>query len=93
MGKQEGIVENYLVEQAKNFGFLCPKFTSPGNNGYPDRLLIGHGMTIYVEVKQTNGSLQKLQEEIIKDLRRHGAIVYVAYTKEQIDNIFFELIV
>lgn len=87
MGKAEGIIENYLVRQAKSHGFLCYKFVSPSCSGVPDRILIGNGHTIFVETKSKTGKLSELQKEIIKEMKKRGATVYVPYTKEQVDSI------
>lgn len=87
MGKAEGIIEKYLVRQAKFHGFLCYKFISPSNSGVPDRILIGNGHTIFVETKSKTGKLSELQKEIIKEMKKQGATVYVPYTKKQVDSI------
>ena len=84
MGKAEGYIENYLVEQAEKIGFLCPKFVSPGNSGVPDRILIGNGYTVFVETKSEVGKLRPLQEYRIKELRKRGATVYVVNTRKQV---------
>ena len=55
MGKPEGIIESYLSKTAKEHGFLSMKFTSPNLNGVPDRIIIGNGYTVFVEVKKPDG--------------------------------------
>lgn len=87
----ESKVENYLQDKSSKYGFLCYKFTSPGTSGVPDRILIGHGKVIFVETKAPGKTARKLQEYIIKQMRKHGAIVYVADTIPKIDNIFEEI--
>lgn len=87
MGKPEGIIENYLIKSSKKHGFLCMKFTSPNLNGVPDRIVIGNGYTIFVEVKKPDGRLDKLQIEIIKQMQKAGAYVVVVYTKDDIDKL------
>lgn len=87
MGRAEGYVENYLVKKAKEKGFLCLKFTSPGTRGVPDRIVVGHGKTIFIETKSKTGTPSELQKLRIKQLRDHGAEVYIASSREQIDQI------
>lgn len=87
MGRAEGYVENYLVKKAKEKGFLCFKFTSPGIRGVPDRIVIGHGKTVFIETKSKTGTPSELQKIRIKQLKDHGAEVYIASSREQIDQI------
>lgn len=87
MGKPEGKIENYLIKQAKAHNFLCYKFTSPSSSGVPDRILIGNGKTIFIETKSSTGKTRELQDEVIQEMREHGACVFVANTKQKIDNI------
>ena len=91
MGKPEGRVENYLVKRAKQENFLHYKFTSPSTNGVPDRIIIGHGMTIFIELKAPGETPRKLQNVVIADMKAHGAEVYVIDTKEGIDELFASL--
>ena len=51
MGKPEGTIENYLIKKATENNCLCYKFVSPGKRGVPDRIVIGKGKTIFVELK------------------------------------------
>lgn len=88
MGKPEGIIEDYLIKKAEEHHFLCFKFVSPGRRGVPDRILIGQGHTIFVELKSETGNLRKQQEYRIKEMQEHGAVVYVLNTKEKIDQFF-----
>ena len=90
MGKPEGIIEDYLGTQAAKNGFLFYKFTSPGHRGVPDRIIIGRGHTVFVELKSETGRLSKLQELTIAQMIKHGADVRVCNSKESIDELFLE---
>lgn len=92
MGKPEGIIEDYLIKQAENHDSVCYKFTSPGKRGVPDRIVIGHGYTVFVECKSPTGTTRKQQDFRIKEMRDHGALVYVLKTKPAIDDFFEKLI-
>lgn len=89
---QESIVEKHLRERAKENDYLCYKFTSPGNNGVPDRILIGHGQTIFIETKAPKKVPRKLQERVIGRMREHGANVLVIDTKEKVDELFDKIL-
>lgn len=89
MGKPEGKIEDYLLAQAGRHGCLCYKFTSPGTNGVPDRVIfIPPDKTIFVEVKAPDGHLRPLQKVIIKNMIAHGAVVFVTYTKPAVDTLY-----
>ena len=91
MGRPEGQVEDYLVEQAELRGCLCYKWVSPGRRGVPDRILIGHGKVIFVELKSSVGRLSKSQQLMIPRLREHGADVRVIRSRGEVDALMKEL--
>ncbi len=67
------------------------KFTSPGRAGVPDRLfLTPAGGVFFVEFKQPNGKLSKLQENEHRIIRKHGHDVYVAWDLIQAKHIIDE---
>ena len=86
MMRPESALESYFQEQAEKHGFLQYKFLS-GVTGVPDRIIIGNGITAFVELKDKNGRLSKRQQFVIQSMRNHGAIVYVPFSKEDIDEI------
>lgn len=88
MGKAEGNIEDYLIQKAEEHGWLCMKFVSPGRRGVPDRILIGYGHTIFVELKSPTGALRKQQALVIKRMRHHGADVRIMNNKTKIDKFF-----
>lgn len=91
MGKAENTIETYLIKEAKKNGFLCEKFIS-GRNGVPDRLLIGHKKTAFVEVKAPGEKPRELQIEVMRELKKYGALVYVVDSKESVDTTIQELL-
>lgn len=84
---RENKIETYLKKRAESTGFLCFKFVSPSNSGVPDRVLIGHGVTFFVELKAPGEDLRKLQQYVVAEFREHGAIVHVVDTKEKVDEV------
>ena len=82
---KESTIEARLVREVRKLGGLCYKFTSPGNPGVPDRIIIlPDGRTIYVELKTEIGRLAKIQQWQIGELRKRGADVRVLKGMEQV---------
>lgn len=75
---KESQIEARLARMVRERGGLCYKFVSPGSPGVPDRIIITpKGRTIYTELKTPVGSLQKIQEYQIDQMRKRGADVRV----------------
>lgn len=89
---RESVVERYLKNRCEVEGFLCYKFTSPGTDGVPDRVLIGHGVVVFVELKAPGETPRKLQLHTFEEMRKHGAAVYVVDTKELVDELLSNLL-
>lgn len=92
MGKPEGKIEQYLKSQAEKKGFFCVKFTSPGTRGVPDRLLIGHGHTVFIELKKQGEHTRLSQDCVIENIRKYGGEVYVIDSKSSVDNVLRYLV-
>ena len=76
-------IEKYLREQVKLRGGVAFKFTSPGNVGVPDRMvLFPNGKIIFIELKATGKKTSKIQDIQIKRIRDLGFDVYVIDSKE-----------
>jgi len=78
-------IEARMVKSIKERGGLCYKFTSPGNSGVPDRIIITtEGRTIFVELKTERGVLSKLQQYQITRMQKRNADVRVLYGWPQV---------
>ena len=85
---REKNIESALVRATRNRDGMCPKFTSPGMDGMPDRLvLLPHGRFCFVEVKAPGEKPRPLQAYRHRQLRRLGCKVYVLDGFEQIEGI------
>ena len=85
---REKNIEAALVRATGNRGGICPKFTSPGMDGMPDRLvLLPHGRFCFVEGKARGEKRRPLQAYRHRQLRRLGIKVYVLDGPEQIEGI------
>jgi len=89
---REKQIEQKLVQEVRKNGGICPKFTSPGFAGMPDRLiLLPHGRFAFAELKAPGKKPGPLQAARHKLLARLGFRVYVIDSMEQIGGIFDEM--
>ena len=73
-------IERWLVRQVRRLGGEAFKFTSPGNDGVPDRLILLPGGDVwFVELKREGGITSSIQEYQIHRLREIGANVSVIH--------------
>lgn len=84
----EKAIERYLRDQVKNLGGVCLKYSSANTAGYPDRVaLLPGGRTIWIELKSKGKKPTKLQTIRIDQLASLGHQVFVADSKERINEI------
>lgn len=85
---REKSIEQKLVKEVRLRGGICPKFTSPGFSGMPDRLVILPGGHVgFVEVKAPGKKPRPLQEARHQMLRSLGILVFVLDHPGQIGGI------
>ena len=89
---REKQTEQKLVSSVKKLGGVCPKFTSPGFDGMPDRIvLLPGGRMAFVEVKAMGCKPRPLQLARHGMLQRLGFQVYVLDDAAQIGGILDEI--
>ena len=89
---REKVIEHALVMATRSKGGIAPKFTSPGFDGMPDRLvLLPGGRMGFVELKAPGKKPRPLQLARHRLLRRLGFKVYVIDGLEQIDSVLEEI--
>ena len=88
LSQRESRIEKTSRLLAEKRGWFQVKIERSSVNGFPDRLFIKNGNTIYVEFKNDAGKLRPEQERVIDTMRKHGASVYVISTLEEADVIF-----
>ena len=89
---REKHIEKELAARTKAMGGIAPKFTSPGFDGMPDRLvLLPHGRMGFVELKAPERKPRPLQMARHRLLRRLGFKVYVIDEINQIDSVLEEI--
>ena len=66
---RERDIERILADEVRRLGGRAYKWTSPGNAGVPDRIVIFPGQVpVFAELKAEGGSLTKLQKAQIRKL-------------------------
>lgn len=89
---REKVIEQQLVKAVKARGGMCPKFTSPGMDGMPDRLvLLPQGCIGFVEVKAPGKKPRPLQAYRHEQLRQLGFRVFILDYPEQIGGILDDI--
>jgi hypothetical protein len=85
---REKTIEQKLKIAVGGMGGIAPKFTSPGMDGMPDRLiLLPGGRMAFAEVKSPGKPLRPLQVRRKRQLESLGFQVYVIDTPEQIGGV------
>ena len=62
---------------AKENGWWCAKFTSPGTAGVPDFIFIKNRIVVFIEFKAPGGKPTPLQKLVMTTMGEHGANVAV----------------
>ena len=89
---REKTLEQKFRAAVKAVGGVAVKFTSPGFDGVPDRIVLLHGGKIgFVEVKAPGEKPRPLQEARHRLFRRLGFKVYVLDDESQIGGIIDEI--
>ena len=89
---EESRIERKLTLQAKKMGGMAVKFTSPGLDGVPDRIVLLPGKKIaFVELKAPGKKPRPLQEKRMRQLECLGFPVYVVDGVEQIGGVLDEI--
>lgn len=89
---REKEIENDLINKTKKRGGIALKFTSPGYDGVPDRLvLLPNSKMGFVEVKTPGKKPRALQISRMQMLRSLGFKAYVLDDKKDTEVILNEI--
>ena len=81
-------IEKKLVEAVKKAGGLAPKFTSPGFDGVPDRIiLLPGGHMGFAELKSPGKAMRPLQMRRKRQLEELGFKIFCVDEPEQIGGV------
>jgi len=85
---REREIERRLKNEVEKAGGLCLKFTSPGFDGVPDRIvLFPKGKITFIELKAPGEKPRPLQTARIEKLRDYGFRAEVLDSKEEIGEL------
>ncbi len=89
---RERAIERKLIQEVKLRGGFCPKLTSPGTDGMPDRMVLLPGGHIgFVEVKAPGQKPRPLQIARHRVLTQLGFKVYTLDDAGDIPRIIAEI--
>lgn len=89
---KESEIEARLKAGVEKRGGLFLKFTSPGNDGVPDRIVImPWGSCIFVELKTETGKLSVIQKYQIRKLLEREQQVAVIYGRKAAEKFLRDL--
>lgn len=92
MQKRERDVERKLADRTGELGGIAYKFTSPGSDGVPDRLiLLPYGILYFVELKTDIGQLSPIQKAQQDRIRNLGFRVETVYGETDVDRLVNEM--
>lgn len=84
----EKTIEYKLKFTVKSMGGIAFKFTAPGINGVPDRLvLLPDGKLAFIELKAPGKEMRPLQVRRKRQLEQLGFSVYCIDSAEQIGGV------
>ena len=84
-------IEKLFRDEIKKAGGKAYKFTSPGNDGVPDRIvMLPDGRIVFVELKTDTGKLSKLQELQCRQIADLGQPVRVLHGLAEVRDFFME---
>ena len=84
-------IEKLFRDEIKKAGGKAYKFTSPGNDGVPDRIaMLPEGQIVFVELKTDTGRLSKLQELQCKKIAELGQTVRVLHGLAEVRDFVME---
>ena len=88
---REKCIETYLRDEVEKIGGKAFKFSSPGNNGLPDRVvLLPGGIVKFVELKKPGEDLRPIQRYRKRQFEKLGFEVLVIDSKEKVGD-FIEI--
>lgn len=89
---KEKQIEEKLRNSVKSKGGLCLKFTSPGYDGVPDRIiLLPNGKMAFAEIKAPGKQMRPLQKYRKRQLESLGFLVFCIDNADDIGGVIDEI--
>lgn len=74
---KESQIEKKLIQETERLNGKCFKFSSYGNNGVPDRIVLLDGKCYFVELKAPGKPLRPIQDYRKREFQKLGFTVRV----------------
>lgn len=87
----ESRIENELRNWVEKIGGKAYKFSSPANNGVPDRIVLYKGQCYFVELKRPGEDLRPLQKAVRRKFEKLGFKVYMVDSIEKVGEFIDEI--
>jgi hypothetical protein len=84
-------IEKQLRLRIAVLGGKAYKFSSPGNSGVPDRIVLIRGKCYFVELKRPGQDLSPRQRAVKRDFEKLGFEVYRLDSLEDVDKFLKEV--
>ena len=84
---RESVIEKRLTKGVEELGGEVRKVEWIGRRGAPDRVIFFCGAVVFIELKAPDGKLKPHQAREHARMRKQGAVVEVAYTTQQVDQL------
>lgn len=88
----ESKIEKEFRIKVRSVGGKAYKFSSPGNNGVPDRIVVYKGKCYFVELKKPGEDLKPRQKVVKKHFKKLGFEVYKIDSVELVDKFVKEVL-
>lgn len=88
---RESKLEKFLKDEIEKLEGKAFKFTSPGNAGVPDRIVLLDGKTYFVELKAPGEKLRALQKYRKRQFKKLGFKIYVIDSMEKVEEFINEI--
>ena len=89
---RERDIEQRLVREVRKRGGEAFKWTSPGNDGVPDRIvMMPGGLLLFVELKADRGQLSPVQKAQIRRIQKLGQEVRVIQGMDELEEFLHEV--
>ncbi len=83
MNELESDLQADIIDFAHMRRWFCQKTEFRGRTGGPDLVCIRNGRTVWIEVKRAGEEARRKQELVMRDMKAHGAEVYLVDSLEQ----------
>lgn len=86
----ESQIQKQIIKDLESAGWYVIKLIQTNKNGINDLLAVRAARYVWIEVKAEHGKVAPLQAYRHEELRRNGAEVIIAYSREDIKHLLIK---